>query len=163
MWSLPVPIPSPNNSTFSIDWFRLTGTYWSPEATLCGWRGFLFFSFFPAFLHRRGSVHDRFPPLGQPHSIFRGTSACWLFSCFHNPPNSDMDYKISNMRTWSFVCVCIHTGVGHTNSESAQPFLTRKNSWRDSNPRPLDIQSNALTTEPTCHPNAVFKQLIIHQ
>ena len=25
-------------------------------------------------------------------------SACWLFLCFHNPPISDMDYKIFNVR-----------------------------------------------------------------
>ena len=40
-----------------------------------------------------------------------------------------MDYRIFNMRTWSFLCVRIHTGGGggggHTNSESAQDFLTR--------------------------------------
>ena len=24
--------------------------------------------------------------------------ACWVFSCFHNPPNSDMDYRIFNVR-----------------------------------------------------------------
>ena len=48
------------------------------------------------------------------------TSACWVFSCFHNPPNSDMDNMIFNMRTWSFLCVHIHMGVGHTDSESAQ-------------------------------------------
>ena len=26
-------------------------------------------------------------------------SACWVFSCFCNPPNSDMDYRIFNVRT----------------------------------------------------------------
>ena len=51
------------------------------------------------------------PPLGQPHSIFGGSTVCWLFSCFHNPPNSDMDYRIfTGVRTWSFVRVRIHTG-----------------------------------------------------
>ena len=25
------------------------------------------------------------PPRGQPHSVFEGTNACWLFLCFHNP------------------------------------------------------------------------------
>ena len=45
-----------------------------------------------------------------------------FFLCFRNPPNSDMDYSIFNVRTWPFVCVRIHTGVGHTDSESAQPF-----------------------------------------
>ena len=24
------------------------------------------------------------------------TSACWVFPCFRNPPNSDMDYRIFN-------------------------------------------------------------------
>ena len=27
------------------------------------------------------------------------SSACWAFSCFSNPPNSDMDYMIFNVRT----------------------------------------------------------------
>ena len=31
---------------------------------------------------------------GQPHSVFGSTtSAYWLFSCFHKPPNSDMDLQ----------------------------------------------------------------------
>ena len=46
-------------------------------------------------------------------------SACWVFSCFHNPPNSDMDYRIFNARARSFLCVRIDTGVGHTDSEAA--------------------------------------------
>ena len=49
-------------------------------------------------------------------------SACWVFSCFRNPPNSDMEYRIFIDRTWSFLCVRIHTGVGHTDSESAEHF-----------------------------------------
>ena len=39
---------------------------------------------------------------------------------FRNPSNFDMDYRIFNVRTRSFWCVRIHTGVGHTDSESAQ-------------------------------------------
>ena len=39
---------------------------------------------------------------------------CAVFLCFCNPLNSDMDYRIFNMRIWSFVCVRIHTEVGHT-------------------------------------------------
>ena len=27
------------------------------------------------------------------------TSACWVFSCFRNPPSSGMDYRIFNVRT----------------------------------------------------------------
>ena len=53
------------------------------------------------------------------------TSACWVFLHFRNLPNSDTDYKIFNGRTWSIVCVHIHTGVGHTD-KSAQHFWLRK-------------------------------------
>ena len=53
-------------------------------------------------------------------------SACWVFSCFCNPLNSDMDYRIFNVHTWSFLCVRIHTGVGQTESESAQHFWLGK-------------------------------------
>ena len=45
-----------------------------------------------------------------------------IFSWFHNPPNSDMDWRIFNVRAWSLVCVRIHIEVGHTDGESAQPF-----------------------------------------
>ena len=54
------------------------------------------------------------------------TSTCWVFSRFCNPPNSDMGYRIFNVRTWSFLCVRIHTGVGHTGNESAQHFWLGK-------------------------------------
>ena len=30
------------------------------------------------------------------------TGACWVFLCFHNPPNSDMDNRIFNVRKWLF-------------------------------------------------------------
>ena len=53
------------------------------------------------------------------------TSACWVVLCFHDPPNSDTELRIFNMRTWSFLCMCIHMGVGHTN-ESAQHFWLSK-------------------------------------
>ena len=43
-----------------------------------------------------------------------------------NPPNSDVDCRIFNVRTWSFLCVRIHTGIGHTDSESAQHVLLGK-------------------------------------
>ena len=38
-------------------------------------------------------------------------------------PNFDMDYGIFNVRTSSFLCVRIRTGVGHTDSESAHFWL----------------------------------------
>ena len=39
---------------------------------------------------------------------FYNFSACWLFWCFNNPPNSDMDYIIFNVSMWYF-CMRIHT------------------------------------------------------
>ena len=84
--------------------------------------------------------------------------ACWVFSCFRNAPNSDMDYRIFKVHTWSFLCVCIHTGVGHTDSESAQHFWLGKThnfflcSWWDLNLRPLNLVSDALLVNPPHHP-----------
>ena len=37
-----------------------------------------------------------------------------------------MDYRIFNMRTWSFLCMRTHTGVGHTDNESAPHFYSEK-------------------------------------
>ena len=39
-----------------------------------------------------------------PAQLF-SSRACWLVSCFRNPPSSDMDYRICNVRklTWSFL------------------------------------------------------------
>ena len=49
---------------------------------------------------------------------------CVVFPCFRNPPNCDMDYRIFNVHT--FLCVRIHTGVGHTGNKSAQHFDSEK-------------------------------------
>ena len=44
---------------------------------------------------------------------------------FRNPPNFDTDYRIFNVRTWSFLCVRLHR-VGHTDNDSAQHSLLGK-------------------------------------
>ena len=46
-----------------------------------------------------------------------------VFPCFHNPPNPDMDYRIFNLRTWPFVYVRIHTGVGVHREASQRNLL----------------------------------------
>ena len=54
------------------------------------------------------------------------------------------------MCTWSFLCVRIHTEVGHTDNESAPHFWLDKFflcSWRGSDLRSLDLEFNALSTE----------------
>ena len=47
------------------------------------------------------------PYLGKATAATRAallspTNACWVFLCFHNPPNTDMDYRIFNVHMWSF-------------------------------------------------------------
>ena len=82
-------------------------------------------------------------------------SACWVFSWFYNTPNSEMDYRILNVHTWSFLCVHIHTGVYHADSESAQHFLLGKTHkcllcCTGFEPRVLgsQVRRDALPTEP---------------
>ena len=68
-------------------------------------------------------------------------SACCVFSHFRNPPNSDMNYRICNVRTWSFLCVCIYTRrLGTPTGSQHNIFDFREKthkfvlcSWRDSN------------------------------
>ena len=41
-------------------------------------------------------------PQGKPavtESRYPTYGACWIFQCFHTPPNSDMDNGIFNVRT----------------------------------------------------------------
>ena len=94
-------------------------------------------SYFFFFLHSSvggGSVCDRFFNSSATWAAtfhllgVQTTIACWLFFCFHNPPN-----RIFNVRT--FLCVRIHTGVEHIDNESAQHFDSEKLlcSGRDSN------------------------------
>ena len=64
---------------------------------------------------------QRYPALQVHAGSFR-------VSVIHrNPPNYDMDFRIFNVRTWSFfLCVRrpLHTGVGHTD-ESAHFWLRK--------------------------------------
>ena len=83
-------------------------------------------------------------------------SACWVFSCFRSPPNSDMDYRIFIVHTWSFLCMRVHTGVGHTDGESAH--FSRKNSQilrvllTGFKPSAFGSKSDSLPIEPPRYP-----------
>ena len=48
-----------------------------------------------AFTHTLTST--QFQPRGAERQLSY-FSACWVFSCFRNPPNSDMGYRIFNVR-----------------------------------------------------------------
>ena len=87
------------------------------------------------------------------------TNACWIFSCFRNPPNSDINCRIFNVRTC--VRACTHRGLGTPTMSQHNIFDSEKLSqffflcsWRrrDSNLRSLDLGSDALATEPPRHP-----------
>ena len=74
----------------------------------------LFFCFFgTTVLSQRdfsqGKIGLLSPARGKPAAIesrYPTYGACWVFSCFHNPPNSDMDYGIFNVRTDVNACDC---------------------------------------------------------
>ena len=45
-------------------------------------------------------IHVTFPRERQLwQSRYQTYGACWVFRCFHNPSNSDMDYRIFNVHT----------------------------------------------------------------
>ena len=54
--------------------------------------------------------------LGQ--SRYPAYDTCWVCLCFYNPPNSDMDYRIFNVRTDVNACDCAR-GCTDTVRESA--------------------------------------------
>ena len=93
------------------------------------------------------------PYLGKATAAARAalpspTRACWVFSPFCNPPNSDMAYRIFHVHTRSILCKRIHTGVGHIDSESSQQFCA-PDGVRLGSRNPLDLESDAL---PYSHP-----------
>ena len=47
-----------------------------------------------------------FPGGKQAATVTLPYGACWVFYCFHNPPNSDMDYEIFNVRIDVNACDC---------------------------------------------------------
>ena len=74
--------------------------------------------------------------------------------------------SLTSVRDHSYACV--DTGVGHTDSESAQHFLLGKTlkffwcSWRrrGSNLGSVDLESDALATEPPCHPRSGVENIL---
>ena len=67
---------------------------------------FLIYLYYSIFFNPLYYPFRKFGPpyLGETTAATRAvlpspTSACWVFSCFRNPSNSDMDYRIFNVRT----------------------------------------------------------------
>ena len=67
-------------------------------------------------------------PWGKPdatESRYPTYGACWVFECFHNLPNSDMDYGIFNVRVDINACDCTR-GFTDTVRESALKVDSRR-------------------------------------
>ena len=65
-----------------------------------------------------GFYHGKFGLLsrGKPaatESRYLTYCACRMYKCFHNPPNSDIDYGIFNVRTDVNACDCTKGVHGH--------------------------------------------------
>ena len=78
---------------------------------------------------------------------------CAVFSSSRNQPNSDMDYRIFNVCTWSFLCVRTHTGGWTHQQRVSSTFWLGKAvtnicflcSGRGSNRLSLDLYSQCST------------------
>ena len=105
------------------------------------------------FSHRKFGL----PSPGKPaatESRYTTYSACWVFSCFHNPPNFDMDYGIFNVHTHVNACDCTR-GCTDTGRESAlKADSGRKIPCRTARiePESATCRSDALATELHPHP-----------
>ena len=73
--------------------------------------------------------------------------ACWMFKCFHNPPNSDMDYRIFNVCTDANVCDCTRGCTGTRKRVCTESWLWEKNllPHRGIEPASAAWRSDALT------------------
>ena len=66
-----------------------------------------------------GEIRVAFPGESQlRQSCYSTYGACWMFECFHNPLNSDMDYGIFKVRTDVIARGCTR-GCTNTVGESA--------------------------------------------
>ena len=63
--------------------------------------------------------------LAATESRYPTYGACWVFYCFHNPPNSDMDCGIFNVRTYVNAYDC-SWGCIDTVEESALKVDSKK-------------------------------------
>ena len=110
-----------------------------------------------AFTHALAST--RLQPRGakcQLSYYFSVHAGSFCISVIHQTLTWNTGY-LSCVHGHSCACIHVHTGVGLTNSKSAQHFWLGKShqfflcSWWDLNSGPLDLESNALPIEPHRH------------
>ena len=114
------------------------------------------------------------PYLGKATAATRAalpspTSACWVFSCFRNPPNSDMDYTIFK-RAYMTILVHAYTHRGlpvwHTHWQRVSTtFFDPENchklcvcSWQGSNLGVFGswVRHSYQLSQHPCHPNRLI-------
>ena len=89
-------------------------------------------------------------PRGKPaatESRYPTYGACWVFCCFFNPPNSEMDYGIFNVRTDGNACDCTRGCTNTSKRVCTESWLLEKNPGphRGIEPASAACQSDALT------------------
>ena len=81
--------------------------YNKKETFVCDMTDFSFTTVLSQWDFSHGEIRVAFPGESQlRQSCYSTYGACWMFECFHNPLNSDMDYGIFNVRTDVNVCNC---------------------------------------------------------
>ena len=105
------------------------------------------------------------PYLGKATTAARAalhspTIACWVLSCFRNPPKSDIHYRIFN--AYVIILMRAYTQGGWAHRQISTTFLTRENSqivlvllagfepWVLT----LDLESEVLPIGPHSHPRS---------
>ena len=97
-------------------------------------------------------------PRGQPAATearYPTYGTCWVFQCFHNPPNSDMDYGTfhvqTNVNAWDCTCGCTDTVRESALKVDSGRKIPRRTGG--SKPASATCRSDALPTELHPHPH----------
>ena len=130
-----------------------TRQLYTVKSCLGTWTLFFFFLYFLQLYCPTGNS-----PTEKPGCLHRGKpaatgsrhtnyGACWVFQCFHNPPNSDMNYEIFNVHTDVNACDCTRGMYGHRKRVCTESWLWDKNPLphRGIEPASATFRSDALT------------------
>ena len=101
-------------------------------------------------------------PLGKPaatESLYPAYDALWVFQCFHTSPNSDMDYRIFNVRTDFNACNCTRrctdtvreSALKVDSGRNKSPCRTEKSNRSQPRAGPTLYQLSYFPTTVTCY------------
>ena len=122
------------------------------------WLSFFFFFNFLNFYFLQLYCFNAIFPMGNPGcfhwlkpaatgSCYPTYCACWVFYCFHNPPNFDMDYRLFHVRTDVNACDCTRGCTDTRKRVCTESWLWEKNPspHRGIEPASAAWRSGALT------------------